>query len=156
MKLIMVLLLSFAIAVAGPAYGARKKVAKPPVKKAAAAARIIDVKPPGFLYRPNIFPQYVTNRDNLPVLTFSADKDVNIVVEPRDGSGQHRLQGELLADSELKKGVKVDVAWKIATLPNGDYNFHIIMTDKAGNRTEYNAPFTVYIRYNPNTSLILN
>ena len=150
------MLLFLIVAVAGPAAGAKKKLAKPPVKKAAVAIKIIDIKPPGFIYRPTIFPQYVADSSNLPVLTFSADKDVNIVVEPRDGSGKNRLQGELLADANIKKGVKTDVAWKIATLPNGDYNFHIIMIDKAGNRSEFNAPFTVYIRYNPNTSLILN
>jgi hypothetical protein len=153
----MVLLLVLVFAVSGPAIGAKKKL-KPPIKTAAPIVKIIslsDIKPPEFIYRPSIFPQYVTNSDNLPVLTFSPDEDVNIVVDQRDGTGKNRLQGELLADTAIKKGVKTDVAWKIAALPNGDYNFHIIMTDLAGNRTEFNAPFTVYIRYNPNTSLIL-
>ncbi len=149
------MLLALAIAGTAPAAGAKKKIAKPPAKKTKATLMVVDVKPPGFIYRPNIFPQYVTDSSNLPVLTFSADEDVSIVVDARDAGGKNRLRGELLADTALKKGVKLEVAWKIGTLPNGDYSFHIIMTDKAGNRSEFNAPFTVYIRNNPNNTLLL-
>ena len=140
----------------GPVSGAVKKTAKPPVTNTKLKKKVIDKTPPGFLLRPAVTPLFVTTVDNLPVLTFSANEDVRVRVEPWDGSGRHRVTGDILAATVLKKGQKINVAWTVATLPDGDFSFHIIMTDKAGNRTVSNAPFKVSFVNNQNRSLIFN
>jgi hypothetical protein len=157
LSLLIVPLLFYFLAGTDPVSAANKRLVKRHIKVKITKLMIrpIDKKAPGFLYKPDIFPQYVTSSNHLPVMTFSANEDVNLKVEPRDGSGQNRLAGEILADTTIKKGMKIEVAWKIATVPNGDYNFHITMIEKAGNRTDYNAPFTVDIINNPNSSMIL-
>lgn len=141
---------------AGPVAGAVKKIAKQPVKNTKLKKKIIDKKPPGFLFRPTVSPQNVMTPTNLPVMTFSADEDVSVEVEAWMGNGRQRLTGDVLAAANLKKGKKLNVAWTIATLSDGKFNFHIIMTDKAGNRTKFNAPFTVSFMDNRNRKVIYN
>lgn len=110
---------------------------------------------PGFSYQPDIFPAYVIDSDQLPVLTFSVDRDVSVEVWEMDETGQHYLSLWPLTMVDLEKGIKLDVAWKTATLPNGNFNFHVVLIDKAGHRADYNIPFTIHIINNPNLNLIL-
>jgi hypothetical protein len=138
----------------GPAFGAVKKTAKQPAKNAKVKTKKIDRTPPGFIYRPTVSPMYVTMSDDLPIMTFSANEDVSVEVEPWMGNGRQRLTGDILVAANLKKGVKLDVPWTVSILSNGKFNFHITMTDKAGNRTEYNAPFRVSFMNNRNRSVI--
>ena len=150
--LIIALLLFCLLPGTGSAFGAAKKTAKPTVKK-------VKIKksaktPPRFIGQPTVAPIYVTNVDDLPILRFSADRDVSVEVEPWMGNGRQRLTGDILVATNLKKGVELDVPWTVSILSNGKFNFHITMTDKAGNRTEYNAPFRVSFMSNQNRSVV--
>ena len=137
-----------------PAFGIVKKSAKLPAKRVAVKAKKKDKTPPGFIEQPTVSPMYVTNTDDLPTLRFSANKDVSVEVEPWMGNGSQRLTGDILVATNLKKGVNLDVPWTVSIMSNGKFNFHIIMTDKAGNRTEYNAPFRVSFMNNRNRSVV--
>lgn len=152
--LISVLLLFCFLSEINPAFGAVKKTAKQPVKSTKVKTKKIDKTPPWFIYGPTVSPQYVTTPDYLPIMTFSANKDVSVEVEPWMGNGRQRLTGDILVATNLKKGVKLDVPWTVSTLSNGKFNFHLTMTDKAGNRTEFNAPFRVSFMNNGNRRVV--
>lgn len=152
--LVIALLLFCLLPGTSPAFGAIKKAAKQPAKKAKVKAKIIDKTPPGFIYRPTVSPQYVSTPDNLPVMTFSANEDVSVKVEPWMEDGRQRLTRDILYAAKLKKGVKLDVPWTVSILSNGQFNFHLTMTDKANNRTEFNAPFTVSFTNNLNRRVV--
>ena len=152
--LLSVILLFCCLSATGPAFGAVTKPAKQPVKKAKLKTIKIDKTPPKFIYQPTVVPPFVSTPNNLPILTFSANKDVSVKVEPWMGNGRQRLTGDILAAANLKKGVKLNVPWTVSILSNGKFNFHITMTDKAGNRTEFNAPFQVYFMDNRNRSVV--
>ena len=153
--LLSVILLFGCLPKTGPAFGLVKKTAKLPAKNKKVVKKLkADKTPPGFIGQPNVSPAYVTTPDNLPTLRFSANKDVSVEVEPWMGNGLQRLTGDILVSANLKKGVNLDVPWTVSTLSNGKFNFHITMTDKAGNRTEFNAPFRVYFMNNRNRSVV--
>jgi hypothetical protein len=97
---------------------------------------------------------YVTTVDDLPILRFSANEDVSVEVAPWMGNGRQRLTGDILVARNLKKGVELDVPWTVSILSNGKFNFHITLTDKAGNRTEFNAPFRVSFMNNRNRKVV--
>ena len=110
---------------------------------------------PGFIFKPVVYASYVMTIGQRPVLTFSADEDADVTVWETDASGKNHVNRVSIFAGHLKKGVKEDVKWKSLTLPNGIYNYHIVMTDKAGNSSTYNVPITIDIVKNPNRSLIL-
>jgi hypothetical protein len=150
--LLSVILLFGCLSETNPAFGAVKKAARQPAKSKKAIK--IDKTPPRFIYHPTVVPAFVSTPDNLPILTFSANKDVSVEVEPWMGNGRQRLTGDILAATNLKKGVKLDVPWTVSILSNGKFNFHITMTDKDGHRAEFNAPFQVYFMDNRNRSVV--
>jgi hypothetical protein len=152
--LIIALLIFCFLPLTAPAFGVAKKAAKTTVKSTKAKIKKIDKTPPGFIYRPTVAPMYVTTPDDLPIMTFSANEDVSVEVEPWMGNGRQRLTGDILVATNLKKGVKLDVPWTVSIMSNGKFNFHLTMTDKAGNRTKYNAPFRVSFMNNRNRKVV--
>ncbi len=147
------LTLTLLFALASQLYAAPAAKAKKP-KKGAAPVRT-DFTPPGFIYRPVVFLSYVRDIDTHPVVTFSADEDVTAAIWETDAGGKNHVSRAPIFRQSLKKGIKQEVKWQSVTLPNGIYNFHIILTDKVGNSSSYNAPFTIDIINNPNRALIL-
>ncbi len=128
---------------------------KPKKPKAAAPVKVVDKTVPGFIYQPTVYRSYVRDVDVHPIVTFFADEDVMAEVWETDASGKNHVSRAPIFRGRLKKGVKQGVPWRSVTLPNGIYNFHIIVTDRAGNSSSYDAPFTIDIINNPNRDLVL-
>ncbi len=126
-----------------------------PRRTKAAPVKVTDTTKPGFLYQPVVYASYVMSTGQHPVMTFSADEDVRVVIWETDARGENRVNSEPIFTGRLKKGVKQDVEWLSLALPNGRYNYHVVMTDKAGNGADYDVPITVDIVNNPNGDLIL-
>lgn len=123
---------------------AQKKAKPAPKKKAAVKKQAV----PGFFGKPQAAPSYVTDPTYLPILTFAANQDVRVEVWEADAAGKKKINREPLAAADLKKGVKLNVAWTTSNLQNGDYNFLVIMTDRKGRKAEYRVPFKIYFTEN--------
>ena len=148
-------LLTFAILLGLAGQLLAAPAAKAKKGRAAAPVKVADRTAPRFVYQPVVFMSYVRDVDAHPVVTFSADEDVTAAVWEADASGQGHVSRVPIFRGRLRKGAKQEVEWLSVTLPNGRYNFRIILTDRAGNSTAYNAPFTIDIIDNPNRALVL-
>ena len=156
-----ILVIAFVLCLSGQLWAATRPISKPagPAKpykgpKLATPAATASAKP-AFMFQPIVYASYVMSAGQRPVLTFSADEDVEAVVWETDASGKNHVNRVSIFAGHLRKGVKQEVKWRSVTLPNGRYNFHIMMTDKAGNASAYNVPITVDIVNNPNRALVL-